>query len=112
MYLRYDIGKIMSTCQDITDEFIFYDTFTNLRQNCFGQKLYSKFGNKNHSRFEYLCIYLHTYTTLNRHLDYMNGSKPGCSYSFINMYKYTTYRVNFSMCRRLLCDEFMNKNKK
>ena len=60
MYLRYDIGKIMSTCQDITDEFIFDDTFTNLRENCFGQKLYSKFGNKNHSRFEYLCIYLHT----------------------------------------------------
>ena len=59
-----------------------------------------------------MCIYLHTCTTLNSHLDYMNGSKPGCSYSFINMYKDTTYRANFITCGRLVCDEFMNKNQK
>ena len=102
----------MTTCQDITDEFIFDDTFINLRQNCFRQKLYSRFGNKNHSKFEYLCICLHTCSTLNRHFDYMNGSKPGCSYNFTNMYKNTTYRFNFIMCGRLVCDEFMNKNQK
>lgn len=107
-----EIGKILVLAQECIDAHNKNVMNDVERNKLFGHYMGGKFMVGNKSRFEYLDIFLHTSTQLQRHIDYQNGYdkyKYGCSYSFVSKYHGQYYRVNFIMCSRAVCHDSMNK---
>ena len=85
------------------------------RSAIFGIPFGKSFDEGCKSKFEYAEIFVETEALVIRHLDYQNDFRKnydyGTSYSFIRK-RYTDgkfYRVNFLMCTRKLCGDFMDE---
>ena len=85
------------------------------RSAIFGIPFGKSFDQGCKSKFEYAEIFVETEALVIRHLDYQNDFRKnydyGTSYSFITK-RYTDgkfYCVNFLMCTRKLCGDFMDE---
>ena len=86
------------------------------RSAIFGLPFGKAFHESFESKFEYAKIFVGTESLVIRHLDYQNdfwnNYDYGTSYSFITRRCIDTkvYQVNFIMCTRKLCGNFMDES--
>ena len=115
--LREEFAKIISLSQSKMESlYVDQNIMTNKKQTAiFGLPFGKAFHDSCTSKFEYAEIFVETESLVIRHLDYQNDFRKnydyGTSYSFITRRRIDgkVYRVNFLMCTRKLCGDFMDE---
>ena len=114
--LKTELAKVLSLGQVHVDQFFAEEDPMpdKARTRLFGLPFGCSFSKDCTSRFEFVDIFVESGAVLNRHMDYRNDHVPGynygASYSFVVKHEEgKLYRVNFIMCTRNVCGNFMKQ---
>ena len=120
--LKKELSKIMNFVTTRLNNLYPGAAQNEICSNIFGNPLCKRISESCFANFEYFGIFLTHESTLNRHMDYMNGLVEGYTYgaSFSTVFNYDgeeeehkgkKFRLTFIMTYRKVCDQAMKNMK-